>query len=967
MKRSTKAERWFDEGVQHYQAGDPQKAFAAFGQAEVLYRALIDDNQDHYRPDLALTRMNEGVALSDLNRPEEACARYEEAAAIYQALIAAGQPQYRPNLALTRMNEGNALRDLNRPEEACARYEEAAAIYQALIAAGQPQYRPNLAHTRMNEGNALRDLNRPEEACARYEEAAAIYQALIAAGQPQYRPDLALTRMNEGVALRDLNRPEEACARYEAAAAIYQALIAAGQPQYRPNLALTRMNEGNALRDLNRPEEACARYEAAAAIYQALIAAGQPQYRPNLVKMRVNAAIACADKAELEAVIAHLDRALAVWEGAETMPAVALNQTPHLAELIGRTRSVAGFAARVEQLTQQIARALGGVAPQNLGQFYPWAESAFTGLLNAALDENAWDLALTVIGTARAQRLAKLAQADLLRRAAREDDPAALREYREVIRRFAELEILLNTGAGASGEGTTSGRGGGGNAGQQYQTLYNEYTTLRGKLGKLEQTLRQQNLLPDLGAGLFDGAGLRQKLPPTAALLLLVQVQERPANLVVVLTRDGGRVLAMEGGSDWTRRLEGITRTLKGKGKDKGRTLRDGPGGDTRTASAGANARAVPPELADAQTEALTEALTEQFWQPIQNAVGDAVNTVWLLPTGDLHGLPWQASAPPEWRCRLAPAPWFVRQALDATAAAPICPTAAAPLGVLAYAAPDSDKELPHMALEERGVRAAWGDAAHALAGLDRAPAPPPAYIVIGGHGDSDETIPGAARILVGHDGAEPRHAGFGEIWNAPLSPFLLLLYFSSCVVGRTREVNGEPLGLISAGLLRGVRYLVGWSVPVDDLGAALFALLYHWLWRDCADPEAALTRARSAFLTGAWPAAAVEWAQPLLAAHLRDLLVEWIKIPSRQNVRKERLRKVLCNLYKDFGESPDVLDSWEIQLNAWRQRGAVNAASVAAETLATRILDRRAEFPFRYVGHFALGFGSTGHPPTAV
>lgn len=269
------------------------------------------------------------------------------------------------------------------------------------------------------------------------------------------------------------------------------------------------------------------------------------------------------------------------------------------------------------------------------------------------------------------------------------------------------------------------------------------------------------------------------------------------------------------------------------------------------------------------------------------------------------------------------------------------------------------------MALEERALRAAWGDAAHAIAGLDRVPAPP-AHLVLGGHGTSDAAIPGAARIWVGHEGAEPRYVGFGDLWNAPYR-FLLSLYFSSCVVGRTREVNGEPLGLISAGLLRGARYLVGWSVPVDDLGAALFALLYHWLWRDCADPEAALTRARSAFLTGAWPAAAVEWAQPLLAAHLRDLLVEWIKIPSRQNVRKERLRKVLCNLYKDFGESPDVLDSWEIQLNAWRQRGAVNAASVAAETLATRILDRRAEFPFRYVGHFALGFGSTGHPPTAV
>ncbi len=1147
MKRSTKAERWFDEGVRHYEAGDPQKALAAFEQAEVLYRALIADNQRQYRrrlaatlleesrvfgelsrpedvlarcreaaelyqtligegqdcrlslastwmnegnalgalnrpedalaryreaaelcqtligegqdcrlnlaltrmnegsalcnlnrpeealtryreaaglcqtlidkghdlrSDLALTRMSEGDALLRLNRPEEALARYRETTELYRGLIAAGQTRYRPDLARTRMNEGNALLNLNRSEEALACYREAVELYQTLLAAGQTHYRLDLAHTRMNEGNALLRLNhpdealaryreavetyqtlvgegqdclselaltwmnegnalhtldRPNEALARYREAVGLYENLIAAGQLQYRPNLALTWMNEGNTIRALARPKESLVCYREAAELYRDLIDEGHIQYRPNLACTRMNEGFALFTLNRSDEALARYREAADLYGNLITVGQSRYRLNLVNIRINEGIALNSLQRPADAHTCYQLALDVWEGAEAMPADALDTAPYFAALIAVTRSAVGFAARVERLTQEVARALGGVAPQNLGRFYPSAEQAFTYLfwaaISAALDQQEWDLALTVIGTARAQRLAKLAQADLLRRSAREDDPAELRKYREVYHHIAELEIRLNVKAGPGGEGITSDHGGGDeDAGQQYQTLYNEYTALRSKLDKLEQTLREQGLLPDLGAGLFDGAGLRQKLPPTAALLVLVEFGAPPAHFVVVLTRDGGQVLTMEGGSDWTRRLERITETLKGQG----RTLRDGPGGDTRTASAEANATAAPPELADAQTEALTEALAEQFWKPIQDVLGDEVKTVWLLPTGDLHGLPWQASAPPDWHCRLAPAPWFVHQALDAPAAAPLCPTAAAPLDVLAYAAPDSDKELLHMALEERGMRAIWEDAAHALAGLDRVPAPPPAHLVLGGHGDSDAAIPGAARIWVGREGGEPRYVGFGELWNAPYR-FLLSLYFSSCVVGRTREVNGEPLGLISAGLLRGARYLVGWSVPVDDLGAALFALLYHWLWRDCADPEAALTRARSAFLTGAWPAAAVEWAQPLLAAHLRDLLVEWIKIPSRQNVRKERLRKVLCNLYKGFGESPDVLDSWEIQLNAWRQRGAVNAASVAAETLATRILDRRAEFPFRYVGHFALGFGSTGHPPTAV
>ena len=925
-----------------------------------IFQALIDEGHLHYRSSLAGTWLNEGAALNDLNRPEEALSRYEEAAGIFQVLITEGQSQYRSDLAMTRVNEGNSLIRLGCPEKALARYKDAASIYQALVSVGgeDHQYRPDLAHIWLNEGAALNDLNRPEEALSRYEEAAGTFRALIAEGQNQYRPNLADARMSEGVTRTHLGRPEEALSRYEEAAGIFRALIAEGQNQYRPNLALTWMNEGNTLIQLRQSEKALARYKDAASIYQALINANQPQYRPKLALTFTSAMRACLGRVDrMETGIAYFDLALKVWEGEKAIPAIALNNASFLAILIYLTKFSTGFAARVERLAEQVARALGGVAPQNLGQFYPWAESAFTHLLSAALDENAWDLALTVTGTARAQRLAKLAQADLLRRSAREDDPAALREYREAIRRFAELEILLNTGAGAGGEGTAGGRGGGEDAGQQHQTLYNEYTALRGELGKLEQTLRQQNLLPDLGAGLFDGAGLRQKLPPTAALLLLVEIGEPPAHFVVVLTRDGGQVLAMEGGSDWVERLDKITSAAK----RKGRTLRDGPGCDTRTASAEANARAAPLEPADAQTEALTETLTEQFWQPIRGALGERVKTVWLLPTGDLHGLPWQASAPPDWHCRLAPALWFVRQALDRMPdPAPLHPTATAPLGTLTYAAPHSHKELLHMPLEESGMRAIWEDAAHALAGLDQAPAPPPAFIALAGHGDSDVAIPGAARIWVGREGAEPRHVGFGELWNAPL-PGLRSLYLSSCVVGRTREVNGEPLGLISAGLLRGARYLVGWSVPVDDLGAALFSLLYHWLWRECADPEEALIRARSAFLTGDWPDAAVERARRLLADHLRRLLVEWIKIPSRQNVRKKRLRKVLCALYEDFGESPAALESWKIQLNAWRLRQDLAAARAAAEALAARILARRAQFPFRYIGHFALGFGATG------
>jgi CHAT domain len=133
--------------------------------------------------------------------------------------------------------------------------------------------------------------------------------------------------------------------------------------------------------------------------------------------------------------------------------------------------------------------------------------------------------------------------------------------------------------------------------------------------------------------------------------------------------------------------------------------------------------------------------------------------------------------------------------------------------------------------LEQTLIQAVWAEAVHPLTGLD-ASHPPAAFVALAGHGANDADIPGAARVWVRRQGDGERHyVGFGDLWRTPLN--LQSIYLSSCVVGMTREVNGEPLGLLSASLLRGARYVVGWTVPVDDLGVALFSLLYHWAWRE--------------------------------------------------------------------------------------------------------------------------------------
>ena len=1018
--RALKAREWFSKGVQYINAGELPSAISAFGQAESIFRALIDERQLQFCREWAHTRMNAGNALSRLNRHEEALEHYEEAARVYQTLIAKGQnqlrpdwarnrmnagvtlnnlyrpeealkhflqaigqPQCRPELAHTRMNMGIALNNLNRPEEALKHYREAAKGYQALIATGQPQLRPNWARTRMNMGNALGNLNRAEEALKCYEEAAREYQTLIDEGQPQCRPEWAHTRMNMGNALGNLNRAEEALKHYQQAAEVFQALIDEGQTQFRPELAHTWMNAGN---HINRAEEKLEHYREAADEYQALIAKGQNQFRLNLYLTLVNILEVQGRTEDAETVAHTCDHILDIWGCDDPIPVAWINFGPDLAALIGRNSLTAGFAARAERLAVQLIRALGGISPQHLGQFYPLAEEAFMHLLTTAIDREMWDLALTLVGTANAQRLVKLAQADLLHRAAQTDAPAELREYHEVYRRFAVLEILLNVRTGSSDARFTGGRSLDSTSGQPHAALYAEYTAVRRQLDHLEQTLQQQGLLPSLGTDLFDGAALRERLSPDEAVVILVwhgggDEEQMPTD-VLLLTRNSGQVLTIEALNNLSGQIDSIRKGLK----REGRGLREGPQLEKAVQNPVMESAADLGSV-DAQTQALTQALTRDFWEPVSRALdiigktkpkrrlwnfwkssdenlADKIAKVWLIPTGQLHGLPWQASAPPGLRCRVVPAPWFMQQALSRQESpAPAIPTAENPLGILAYDAPTAverkhgrqEKELFHLALEQTLIRAVWGEAVHPLIELE-ASHPPATFVALAGHGQSDADIPGAARVWVGlQDDGERRYVGFGDLWRTPLK--LQSIYLSSCVVGMTREVNGEPMGLLSAGLLRGARYLVGWTMPVDDLGVALFSLLYHWAWREHQDPETALSVARQAFLSGDWPEAALVLARQHLGTHIKGIMNRYHEsLPPRlreKDLKENHLFEALKDLARLITDSAEPF--WQTL-----HQGILNEEELQtqANSLADELLARRHRFPFRYVGWFALGCG---------
>lgn len=1013
-----------ESGINYGKQREHERALEKFEEAEKVFLESSPKDRERYKLELGVILINRVTALTALRRFEEAHGCCLRSIALYTSMIA-DRKANRYHIACELAGLGRHLNRLGRTGEALNSLNDALNIYENNK--NHTRYYEDLASALETKFEILMDLNQPDKALACAKKMLKIHNENYAntIDRQGYK---AVLLQRVGLAYSELGKKDEAITYYQEASKIFETLVEAGQIGYRRDLAVTLTNCCHVRNLRFQPKKALDEAKKAVKIIQELADEGTSKHQLDLAKALANlgfiyyglfdfgAAMQCYLRAKamfrtdgmpdsqwgLAFILAKIgqiqssnriiDEVLDVWSSDSWSPYQLSRILPRLIGMIDNIKDINDYTCRAKRLAEKLNGYLKQVSPQSLDYFYPLLERAFTELTVSAINRELWDLALTLVGTARAQRLAKLAQTDLLNRAARTDDPEELAEYRRIYTRLAELEVLLNTKFDAIDGGFCAARLLDTYGDRRHAALHAEYASLCHRLDDLERTLQISGLLPELENALFDGAAVLARLSPHEAIalslsevLVLVESHQKPALKVLLLTREHGRVLALGAFKDLTERWERIAATLKARG----RGLREGP----PAAAPPSPVQKPAARLAvDEQAKDLVQALAKgawipidstlsemtvtetasrrkgfQFWKPSSEKPADRrITTVWLIPSGLMHGLPWQASAPPGLRCRIAPAPWFVWQALNRMESpASTIPTRENPLGLLAYEAPTVvNKELFHLALERDLIQAVWGEALQPLTGLEGAH-PPATFAVLAGHGDSDVNIPGSARVWVGsQDDGEPRHVGFGDLWRTPLE--LRSIYFSSCVVGMTREVNGEPLGLMSAGLLRGARYLVGWPVPVDDLGIALFSLLYHWAWREHVDPEKALDVARQAFLSGDWPEAALALARQHLGIHLRGIMNRYLEpLPSRLRDKdikeKNHLFKTLMiadptanNLNKPF---------WQAlrgQLDTWRDQGILDEEELQAQanSLADEMLAVRHRFPFRYVGWFALGCG---------
>jgi hypothetical protein len=272
-------------------------------------------------------------------------------------------------------------------------------------------------------------------------------------------------------------------------------------------------------------------------------------------------------------------------------------------------------------------------------------------------------------------------------------------------------------------------------------------------------------------------------------------------------------------------------------------------------------------EVTDAADTPLTEYLDRALWTPLREHL-QGVRVLHVVTHGDLHVLPLQALAPQGIEVRQYPGLVFYWLQHLAPQRAVDTPEPAVAVQVHSPEQGSRPPPIPFVDAEAGVLGSMWSQVHTPL------PLAQPrvlAVVHLAGHGDAGAGAD--ASLLIGPQQRLGLHEVLGGQLRAPI------VYLSACLVGRTTEdLDGDPLGLVSAFMLKGVRSVVAPLVPIPDRYAPVLAALWHWnivqqiQAGEPLDAHRALGWAKARLRDGRWPEAVL---QPLLEHYTQTMAGE--------------------------------------------------------------------------------------------
>ena len=325
-------------------------------------------------------------------------------------------------------------------------------------------------------------------------------------------------------------------------------------------------------------------------------------------------------------------------------------------------------------------------------------------------------------------------------------------------------------------------------------------------------------------------------------------------------------------------------------------------------------AAADPMERAVALRRSLWQ-LPQELLPVLHRAYADdaALRRIDLIPLGDAHALPWANSLGDRLREEGIPisvrqypslAAWVRARKFSVTGSSQptVRPAVAYDEALNVEHLDGTSAHLPMVALEARLSCELWENAdAQPVRlpphGVSSVPWPPsveasnPVQAVIGiGHGGAPESNWARSGLWMPTWPAsnDPVQGDSGRYLSAMDLPHIAhaeRLLMSCCVLGRTEDQLGEPLGLLALAFGFRTRMAIGSLLPVDDSEAMLLSLALQWRLRQAgsqADWVEEFQTLRRDFQKGYWPDGFEPWLQNRLGDTLPKGLPCLDEMPSR-------------------------------------------------------------------------------------
>jgi tetratricopeptide (TPR) repeat protein len=260
----------------------------------------------------------------------------------------------------------------------------------------------------------------------------------------------------------------------------------------------------------------------------------------------------------------------------------------------------------------------------------------------------------------------------------------------------------------------------------------------------------------------------------------------------------------------------------------------------------------------------------------IEALAATGCDDVAIVPADDLHLLPWgdlldRAAAPARAAAVYPSAGAWWRGGERVVLASGALPRwalagsagAAGASGGVASGGAGRSQPLRWIEVESRLATQLWHEAGTTVVPWDAeagAGAAIPDSLLLMGHGDVPAGNAALAAVAVGDGRLVDAHA-------AAARGSLRRVLLSACVLGRTDDAFGEPLGFLSACFGYRTRFGIGWLTEVPDDAACLFSLAFQHALREALAARGGGVRwgevfgaVRRAIAAGAWPPGFAAW-----------------------------------------------------------------------------------------------------------